>query len=460
MLSSLSPKLIEELMILGLVIIPTTAEEISLIVKFTQTHKIDLAVLCGGHGQRGAAQTEGGILIDLQKMRNIIVNAQEKTVSVQGGTRWNDIYPILDAHNLAIVGGICSSVGVGGYTLGGGYGWLTGRHGLALDNLLAAEMILVSGEMVRASKDENEDLFWAIRGAGACFGIVTTFVFRTHAQENLCWLANFVFNGKGEEGGKGKVIKAAIKIINKVLLQNSNGDNACCMRWRLEKDMQEPSIHVMCFHNGSEEGGKEFFKGIMSEDLRDNLVSESMTMMKVGQSGMDTPHTLGMKQILKGASHMPPIRAKFFEDLWDEYLRFLRTSGYMFSYMLWEFHNMSQVLSVGQKETAFPNRGNYGNLMCAATWEPDDGEEMCEQWSRKISHTVREELERTKGEWGENLDEDSKTTVGEYTNYDGLGEGAKFLYGINYDRLVSIKRAYDPGNVFNKFVDLLAEADR
>ncbi|KAF8849373.1 hypothetical protein BDZ45DRAFT_752863 [Acephala macrosclerotiorum] len=353
-----------------------------------------------------------------------------KQAVIQGGCRWKDIYPILDEHNVAIVGRACNSVGVGGLTLHGGDGFLTGRHGLALDNLLEAEMILASGDIVGFQP-----------------------------QENLRWMGNFVFSGEGEVGGKGKVIKIAMKVINKALMENRKGDNACCMRWRLEKDLREPSIHVMCFHNGSEEGGKEYFKDIFDEGLRGKLVSESMAMMRAGQCGMDTPHTLGVNQILKGGSHVPHIRPEFFEELWNNYLRFLRTSGYSSSYMLWGFHNMGEVLKVEQKETGFPNRGNYGNLMCAATWEPNEGLGPCTRWVRKIADKVRGELERTQIEWGDQLDENSKTTVGEYTNYDGLGEGAKFLYRGNYERLLSIKRKYDPNNVFNKFADLLAEAD-
>ena len=144
-----------------------------------------------------------------------------------------------------------------------------------------------------------------------------------------------------------------------------------------------------------------------------SLMSTHTATKKAGECSMDTPHTLGKKQISKCGSHIAPLRTEFFGGLWDEYLRFLRTSDCPFTYLLWEFHNMSEVLKVGQKETAYPNRGNYGNLMCAATWDSDANEEVGVQWIRKIGIIVREELERTKAQWGENLGEGSKTTVGE-----------------------------------------------
>ncbi len=124
--------------------------------------------------------SDGGLVVDLSLMRGVDVDPRERTARVQGGALWADVNREAHAHGLAVTGGQFSTTGVGGYTLGGGLGWLMGVCGLAVDNLLEAEVVLASGEIVRASEAEHPDLFWALRGGGGNFGVVTSFVFRLH----------------------------------------------------------------------------------------------------------------------------------------------------------------------------------------------------------------------------------------------------------------------------------------
>jgi FAD/FMN-containing dehydrogenase len=133
-----------------------------------------------GHNVAGYAVCDDGIVIDLSPMKNIEVDPKAQTVRAEAGSTWGEVNDALQPHGLAATGGFVSVTGVSGLTLGGGLGWLVRKHGLALDNLLSAQIVLADGRVVTASTSENEDLFWAIRGGGGNFGVVTSFEFRVH----------------------------------------------------------------------------------------------------------------------------------------------------------------------------------------------------------------------------------------------------------------------------------------
>ena len=141
---------------------------------------LEVSVRGGGHNIAGKAVTEGGLMIDLARMKGIHVDPARRTVRVQGGVTVGELDRATAVYGLATPSGIVSTTGVGGLTLGGGLAWLMGRYGMAIDNLLSAEVVLASGEVTTASADTDEDLFWAIRGGGGNFGVVTSFEFQAY----------------------------------------------------------------------------------------------------------------------------------------------------------------------------------------------------------------------------------------------------------------------------------------
>jgi hypothetical protein len=147
-------------------------------VNFARDNDVLLAVRGGGHNGGGLGVADEGLVLDLSAMRGIRVDPQDRTVRVEGGATWGDVDHAAHAFGLAIPTGIISTTGVGGLTLDGGHGYLSRKYGLAIDNLLQADVILADGSFVKASEEENEDLFWAIRGGGGNFGVVTSFLFR------------------------------------------------------------------------------------------------------------------------------------------------------------------------------------------------------------------------------------------------------------------------------------------
>jgi UDP-N-acetylenolpyruvoylglucosamine reductase len=186
-------------------------------VRFGRENEILTAIRGGGHNGGGLGLCDDGLVIDLSKMTDIAIDPAARTVRVGGGCTWNDVDTATHEHGLAVPAGTISTTGVAGLTLGGGVGHLTRRYGLTIDSLLAADMVLADGSTVTASAEENEDLYWAIRGGGGNFGVVTSFLFRAHpvhtnyagptfwevdrAAEVLSWYREFILQAPEELGG-------------------------------------------------------------------------------------------------------------------------------------------------------------------------------------------------------------------------------------------------------------------
>jgi FAD binding domain len=164
----------------AVVVACATDDDVVAAVRFAREEGWEVAVRAGGHNGAGFGSIDGGLVVDLRGVRDVEVDPTRKTVRVGGGCTWGEVDRATGEHGLATPSGIVSTTGVGGLTLGGGLGHLTRKFGLTIDNLLEADVVLASGELVRAADDEHPDLFWALRGGGGNFGAVTSFLFRLH----------------------------------------------------------------------------------------------------------------------------------------------------------------------------------------------------------------------------------------------------------------------------------------
>lgn len=141
-----------------------------------------MTIACGRHTYSGASGIVGGLIIDLKKMNKVVIDKEALTITAQGGCQARDLEGPADAEGLSVVMGAVNYTGIGGLSLGGGTGFLTSQYGFVVDNILAMRVVLANGDIVEVSKDSNPDLFWAMRGSGSNFGIVTQFTYRAHKQ--------------------------------------------------------------------------------------------------------------------------------------------------------------------------------------------------------------------------------------------------------------------------------------
>ena len=169
----------------AMIVQPTGVSDVIQAIRFARENDFEISIKGGGHNVAGLATTNGGVMLDLQFMRSVRVDPERRTARVAGGALLADLDRESSVFGLATTGGTISTTGVAGLTLGGGIGWLVGKHGLTIDNLISVDVVTATGELVTASAESHQDLFWALRGGGGNFGVVTSFEFQLHPIDTV-----------------------------------------------------------------------------------------------------------------------------------------------------------------------------------------------------------------------------------------------------------------------------------
>lgn len=365
----------------GVAIVPTDASQISTIIQYAAANQIDLAVRGGGHSTSGSSSTDGGLLIDLRALSQVQVNANNKSVKVGGGATWGDVDAETVRHGFATVGGTISDTGVGGLTLGGGYGWLSGAHGLAIDNLLSATVVLSSGEIVKASEDENQDLFWGLRGAGQNFGVVVEFEFRLHLQGNL-WTGVLAFPPSPP------VVQKIVEAVNDLYCPQAwNGKSKHAGRaagainiLRPPNDRSKVALAVVVMFNGTEEEGREAFRAFY--DI--GPVMESVKWVPYDVANQILSATPGYRVSMKGAAWTLPLQTGLLQDLIETYAAFTKAVPDMENSMiLLECYDPYVVATrATNSDTSFANRGWHMNASIQPSWSKEEFDAEGRRWAR------------------------------------------------------------------------------
>lgn len=408
----------------GLVLAPKSNEEIAIAIKYASEQNLDVAVKGGGHSTAGASSTDGGLLIDLNlHLRNVEVEVEKKLLRVQGGCTWGDVDVAGGKHGLATVGGTVADTGVGGLTLGGGYGFLSGQHGLTIDNLVEATIVVASGEIVTASKDQNSDLFWALAGAGQNFGVVTEFVLQGYDQGEV-WAGMLIFPPTPE------VLEKVVVALNDIYALDKTGKTKHAGRaggglvfMRPPPAHDQVALAVPTIYFGSEAEAKEAFKALY--DIGPLADTAAMVSYPVLNTIMAPP--IGLRASMKGGAFTMPLRKDSVQEILANFIKFTGDVEDAKGSVL--FYEMLDTVKITELNAgSFANRGPHMNVLIMPLWTKAENDQICRKWARDVNVIFKEELQRAGHETGKGVD----GVVGIRGN-----KGAVLMYG-NYDRKSTI----------------------
>ena len=394
-------------------------------VRLARTHGLEVSVRGGGHNVAGRATIDHGLMIDLSPMKGVHVDPRAGTVRAQGGVLWRELNRETQVHGLATTGGVVGSTGIAGLTLGGGWGWLMPKYGLALDNLRAADMVLADGSVARASDDENADLFWAIRGGGGNFGIAASLEYTLHQV------------GPTVTGGVvAHPLARALDVLRFFRDTCASLPDEAMLVAGLQTAPDGSNarlVGILGGHCGPLSQGEAFFQPIKT------FGPPAMDMMGpmpyAALNGMIDP------AFPKGAYNY--WKAQFLTDLSDDAIRTL-IAGFqacpspMSHIIIEHFHGAASRVPV--TATACPMRVTGFNVVIASQWMGSEETERGIKWARETFASLTPYLAPTR-----------------YVNYleDDASDPAKVAYGPNLQRLRAIKTKYDPENFFRHNVNIL-----
>jgi FAD/FMN-containing dehydrogenase len=380
---------------------------------------LEVSIRGGGHDVAGRAVTDGGVMIDLAEMKRIAIDPDQATATVEGGVIWGELNDAAAEHGLAVTGGAVSTTGIAGYTLGGGLGWLMAKYGLAVDNLLAVELVMAEGDVLRVDAASHPDLFWALRGGGGNFGIATSFTYRLHPVRTII-------------GGLiAHPIDAAPDLLRyyRDAVTDASDDLTVFAGLIHAPDASGAKLAALVVFHSGEAGEAE-------RELEPFKTWGAPLMLDVGPMAYPVMNTI-LDAGFPGGS-LNYWLSKFTRELSDELIdvlveRFATAPSPMTSVLLERFHGA--VTRVGVTDTAVPHRDEGWNVVLAGIWtEPSDTDANI-AWTRETFAALAPHV-----------------GTGRWLNYlaDDQGDDAiRAAYGPNYDRLRAVKQQYDPDNVFH-----------
>ena len=399
----------------AVIVRPRSAVDVIAAVTFAREHRLPIAVRGGAHGIAGGGTCDDGLVIDFVDMKSLHVNPKARTARAEPGVKWTEFDRETQSFGLATTGGTVGDTGIAGLTLGGGFGWLGGVHGMTVDNLRSADLVLASGELVRASAEENPDLFWAIRGGGGNFGIVTSFEYQLHHVGKV--VGGLVVHPFAAARDVMRFYSSLIKKAPDALTV------ACAL-------LHTPDGHKAC---------------AMAVAYIGNPGDSKAVLRPIKQFGSPLMDVIGplpyVEQQLLLENAMPPDvlnywKADFITELTDGHIdaaiaAFERVPSPMSSMLLFPIHGAAS--RVPADATAFPHRkGIHAGIY--SLWTDPAFNAANIAWARDTWQTLR-----------------PFAPGGVYVNElgeDEVGDRVREAYAGNYDRLATIKAKYDPENLF------------
>ncbi|KAH8896812.1 FAD-binding domain-containing protein [Thozetella sp. PMI_491] len=429
------------------VVRPKTAAEVSAVVRFAVAHSLRFTVRGGGHNTSGesSAPSPDAFVLDLAHLNSVAVDPQAQTVTFGGGCIWAAVDQALWEHGLATVGGTVSHTGVGGLILGGGYGLLSGQYGMSVDVLVSCEVVLANGDIVTASEAENADLFWALRGAGTNFGVVTSFTMRGFPTKD-------VYSGLLMWPYSDELLENVLAFVNKSIeLQDSKAyfmPLVTCDPATGTKMLGSP-----VFYDGTEEEGAAFYAPLLA--LPNCVLNTTASKpYPTANSQMDPMAVHGRRYMFGGAAVGRSVDVEAYRDAVAAFYEQVAAPGnedLRACVLAVEVVPQDKIVEHGKEDkTAFSGREGVVNAALIMSWTLEDKDE-----------TVREIVEKTGGVLRAKLPSKPEGGAENYLNYlnpnipaDKALMRTGRLFGHKAPRLRELKAKYDPTNVFHKNIDL------
>jgi FAD/FMN-containing dehydrogenase len=393
--------------------------DVSAAVGLARETGLEISIRGGGHNIAGRSVTDGGLMIDLAEMKGMYVDPEARTIRAQGGVIWSEFNRETAVHGLAVTGGAISTTGIAGLTLGGGLGWLMGIHGLAADNLLSVELVNADGAVLNVTAESDPDLFWALRGGGGNFGVATSLEYRLHplsevvgglvahpfeaARDVLRFYREFtqsvpdeltVFGGLVYAPGSSDLRLAALVVCHAGPAEQAQKDLAPLREFgqplMVELGPMPYAVMNTLLDDGFPRGALNYWKSSFVESLDDELIDLAIERFETTPS---------------------PLNAILFEH----------------------FHGA--VTRVGVRDTAVPHREVGYNLLMPSVWLDAADTEANIAWTRATFDLFSPYFAERR--WLNYFSDDDGT------------DAVRAAYGPNYDRLVELKRRYDPENAFH-----------
>ncbi len=408
----------------AIVVRPRTADDVAAAISLARDAELLIAVRGGGHSLPGLSTCDGGMVIDLSLMRETTVNPKSRTARVAGGALLGQLDVAAQSHGLVCPVGVVSHTGVGGLTLGGGMGRLQRKHGFTIDSLRAVEIVTADGRQVRADAVENPDLFWAVRGAGANFGVVTAFEFELHPYDGRITVASVVHPGTRIHEGWALFSELAESAPDHVMMTFNMSLGAA--GGVPEEVVGQPVATIAAFHSGDANAAQEELREFIAYGSPVATSFVPMSYLDLQRSA-DEATAWGHRVYIKGG-FTDDLPAEALEEMVEHFSR--ATTSDVFG--LWA--QRGAITNVPDEATAFTGRSAKFQMSPDSSWDDpaDDPERM--SWVRDAFAIV-----------------EPHSTIGRYVNDvadSGPGLG-RWVYGDEkYDRLVAVKRAWDPQNVF------------
>ncbi len=409
----------------GLIVRCTTADDVVRTVRFARQHQLRTSVRGGGHNIAGKSLQDGALLIDLAPMRSVEVDPVARTAVVGPGATLGDVDRATQAHCLIVPTGINSTTGIAGLTLGGGFGWLSRSLGMTVDNLIAAEVVTAAGDSLRCDEQSHADLFWALRGGGGNFGIVTAFEFRLHplGPDVMCGPIVFPFD-------------QARDVLRKYREFCATCPNELTV-WAVMRDAPPlpflpPAAHgtrvliLPAMYNGSLETGR---RALASLHKLGNAIADGFGVCPFAgfQQAFDPLLTPGARNYWK-SHNFTELSDGLLETLLDYGSRLPSPQSEIFVAQMGGATN-----TVSPTATAYPHRDVEFIMNVHTRWDTADQDSACIAWARDFADATK-----------------PFATGGVYVNFISEGEDrVKGAYGANYDRLAAVKAKYDPDNFFS-----------